>query len=181
MRRCVDATTRAASGLHGGAVMLNIQTTLIAIAISATVSGFGVWRYQSNKYEAQIATIRLEQAQDMAAASAKALEDFTAMQRIKDDAIIQAEHRANLNAQAAARAATSADRLRSDLAKANARIQSATRAAVDQYAATVGDVFGQCVEEYRSLAEKADGHASNVQLMIDSWPASKSDASAGIK
>ena len=173
MQGRVDATARASSGLYGGAVMLGIQTTLIAAAIAATVSGFGVWRYQSNKYEAQIAEIRLEQAQDMAAASAKALEDFTAMQRIKDDAIIQAEHRAQINAQAAARAATSADRLRSDLNKANARIQSATREAVAQYAATVTDVFGQCVQEYRGMAEKADGHASNVKLMIDAWPSNK--------
>ena len=150
--------------------MLNIQTTLIAAAIAATVSGLGVWRYQSHKYEAQIAAIRLEQAQDMAAASAKALADFTEMQRIKDDAIIQAEHRAQINAQAAARAAASADRLRSDLAKANARISTATRAAVDQYAATLADVFGQCVQEYRALGEKATGHSSDVQLMLDAWP-----------
>jgi hypothetical protein len=160
-------------------LMLNIQTSLIAIAISATVSGFGVWRYQSHKYEAQIAEIRLEQAQDMAAASAKALEDFTAMQKVKDDAILQAEHRAQINAQAAARAATSADRLRSDLAKASARIQSATREAVAQYAATVTDVFGQCVRRYRSLAEKATGHASDVQLMLDAWPKHQSNVLTG--
>lgn len=159
--------------------MLNIQATLLAIAISATVSGFGVWRYQSHKYEAQIAEIRLEQAQDMAAASAKALEDFTEMQKVKDDAIIQAEHRAQINAQAAARAATNADRLRSDLAKANARISTAARAAVDQYAATLGDVFGECVQEYRALGEKATGHVSDVELMIDSWPKVQSNVLTG--
>lgn len=150
--------------------MLNIQTTLIAIAVSATVSGLGVWRYQSHKYEAQIAAIRLEQAQDMAAASAKALEDFTEMQRIKDDAIIQAEQRAQINAQAAALAAAGADRLRADLAKANARISTATREAVNQYALAVADVFEQCTSRYSDLAEKATGHASDVQLMIEAWP-----------
>jgi malate/lactate dehydrogenase len=162
-------------------LMLNIQTTLLAIAISATVSGFGVWRYQSHKYEVQIAEIRLEQAQDMAAASARALEDFTAMQRTKDDAITQAEHRAQTNAKAAARAAAGADRLRSDLAKANARISTATREAVNQYAATIGDVFGQCVEEYRALGEKATGHASDVRLMIDSWPSTKEKSPTIVK
>jgi len=155
--------------------MLGIQTALIAAAISATVSGFGVWRYQSNKYEAQIATMRLEQAHDMAAASAKALEDFTAMQKVKDDAIIQAEHRAQINAKAAARATAGADRLRSDLAKANARISTATRAAVDQYAATLGDVFGECVAEYRALGEKADRHYSDSIMLIDAWPRVSTD------
>ena len=161
--------------------MLNIQTTLIAAAIAATVSGFGAWRYQAYKYEAKIATIRQEQAQDMAAASAKALADFTAMQRIKDDAILQAERRAQINAQAATRAAAGADRLRADLAKANARIQSATREAVNQYAATVAAVFGQCVEEYRGMAEKATGHASDVQLMIDAWPTAPVNLSSSPK
>jgi len=150
--------------------MLGIQTTLIAAAIAAAATGAGVWRYQSNKYEAQISAIRLEQMQDMLDASDLALKNFTEMQRIKDDAILEAERRATLNAQAAARAAASADRLRSDLSKANARIQSATRAAVDQYAATVSDVFGQCVAEYRDMAEKATGHASDVKLMLDAWP-----------
>jgi hypothetical protein len=162
-------------------MMLNIQTTLIAATVAAALTGAGVWRYQSNKYEAQIATIRLEQAQDMAAASAKALQDFTEMQKVKDDAIIQAEHRAQINAQAAARATAGADRLRADLTKANARIQSATREAVDQYAATLGDVFGECIQEYRGLAEKATGHASDVKLMIDSRPSTKEKSPTIVK
>jgi len=161
--------------------MLNIQTTLIAAAIAATVSGFGVWRYQSHKYEAQIATIRQEQSQDMAAASAKALADFTAMQKVKDDAILQAERRAQINAQAATRATVSADRLRADLAKANARIQSATREAVNQYAATVTDVFGECVAEYRTLAEKSDQHVNDVKLMLDAWPKPHTSVLTGSK
>jgi hypothetical protein len=160
-------------------LMLNIQTTLIAAAVTAAVTGFGVWRYQGYKYEAQIAEIRLEQAVDLAKQSHLALEDFTEMQRIKDDAITQAEHRAQTNAKAAARANAGADRLRSDLAKASARIQSATREAVAQYAATVTDVFGQCVRRYRSLAEKATGHASDVQLMLDAWPKHQSNVLTG--
>ena len=159
--------------------MLGIQTTLIAAAIAAAATGAGVWRYQSNKYEAQIAELRLEQAKDMAAASDLALKNFTEMQRTKDEAILEAERRATLNAQAAARAASSADRLRADLSKANARIQSATREAVDQYAVALGDVFGECIQEYRSLAEKADGHASNVKLMLDAWPKPQANVFTG--
>ena len=101
------------------------------------------------------------------------------MQRIKDDAILQAEHRAQINAQAAARATAGADRLRSDLAKANARISTATRAALDQYAAALGDVFGECVQEYRALAEKATGHTSDVQLMLDASPKHQSNVLTG--
>jgi hypothetical protein len=159
--------------------MLNIQTTIIAAAVAAFIFGAGVWRYQSNKYEAQIAEIRLEQAKDMAAASDLALKNFTDMQRIKDEAIIEAERRATLNAQAAARATVSADRLRADLSKANARISTATRAAVDQYAATVTDVFGECIKEYRSVAEKATGHSSDVRLMIEAWPKPQANVFTG--
>ena len=147
--------------------MLGIQTTLIAAAIASAATGAGVWHYQSYKYEAQIATIRLEQMQDMLDASDLALEEFTKMQGVKDEAIAKAVQRAQVNAQAAARAAGAADRLRSDLSKANARISTATRAAVDQYAAAVSDVFGECIKEYRSVAEKATGHASDVKLMLD--------------
>jgi hypothetical protein len=151
----------------------SLQTTVIACAVSAAAAFGGAWTVQGWRYGEQIAGIRLEQAVDLVKQSDLALEDFTAMQRTKDDAIIQAEHRAQINAQAAARAATNADRLRSDLAKANARISTAARAAVDQYAATVTDVFGQCVQEYRGMAEKATGHASDVKLMHDAWPSNK--------
>lgn len=152
---------------------------IIACAVSAAAAFGGAWTVQGWRYGEQIAEIRLEQAVDLAKQSHLALEVFTEMQRIKDDAITQAEHRAQTNAKAAARANAGADRLRSDLAKASARIQSATREAVAQYAATVTDVFGQCVRRYRSLAEKATGHASDVQLMLDAWPKHQSHVLTG--
>lgn len=145
-------------------------TTVLIIGAAAT-SGFAAWKYQEARYKAEIYKIREENTAEKLAAGSKAMQEYFELQRTKDAAIESAKLREEASARAAADAALHADKLRKQLAAANSRIATATREAVNQYAATLGDVFGQCVQEYRGMAEKATGHASDVQLMIEAWPA----------
>jgi len=145
-------------------------TTELLMIATAAGSGFAAWKYQEARYEAEIYKIRGENTAEKLLASSKAMQEYFELQRIKDAAIERAKIREQASARAAADAAAHADKLRRQLAAANSRIATATREAVDQYAATLGDVFGQCVQEYRALGEKADKHVNDVRVMQEAWP-----------
>jgi len=153
------------------------QETLIACAVSGAVSAAaafgGAWTVQGWRYGERIADMNTAQALQLAQANADALERTKNMQGVKDEAIRQAEDRAKVQAVAAANARADAGRLRDQLTAADKRISTASRAAVDQYAATLGIVFGQCVEEYRGMAESAQGHSDDARLMLEAWPSAK--------
>lgn len=139
---------------------------LAAALIGAALAGFTAWEAQ----EARIARLKMQHAEAHAQAAAQALAATAQMQKDKDDAIQQAQERAAQNAAAAAAARRTADSLREQLSTAQQRIASASAASVAEYAATASAVLGECIGEYQALAEKADGHASTVRLMQDSWP-----------
>jgi hypothetical protein len=63
-----------------------------------------------------------------------------------------------------------ASRLRDELSAIQRSLPSLTEQAVRQYAATAGDVFGACVQEYRDLAEVADRLSNEKQLILEAWP-----------
>lgn len=148
--------------------MVGVRMTgyIAAALIGAAIAGFTVWEAQ----EVRIARIKMQHAETHAQAAAQALATTAQMQKDKDDAIQQAQERAQQNAAAAAAARRTADSLREQLSTAQQRIATASVSAVAEYAATASAVLGECIGEYQALAEKADGHASTVRLMQDSWP-----------
>jgi hypothetical protein len=107
-------------------------------------------------------------AQGEAAAATLKLE--RTWQKEKDDAVAEAEKRATASAASAATARALTERMLGVISDANRRIATAPQEAVRQYAATVNEVFGQCVQEYRGLAAKADGHADDIKTLMDAWP-----------
>jgi len=72
----------------------------------------------------------------------------------------------------AAGARSELDRLRNAVRVAASRnsVPGTTPSASDQYAATEGQLLAQCAAEYQQLGEAADGHASDVQTLTESWP-----------
>ena len=145
--------------------------THIASAAIAGVLAFGAgWQVQAWRYGEQIATIK-QQHTDAALSSARNALKLTEHYRENADAAVKkAEARAAQNKRDADSLRTELDGLRGDLANVPDRIRSATREAVDQYAATATVVFGECAARYSELAEKAQGHAATVQLLMESWP-----------
>lgn len=139
----------------------------LAICLGCFLAGWIVNGWQA---DAVISGIRTEHAAQVAINASKALERYETMERTKDEAIKAAQERETQFKADAGRAAATADGLRKQLASVPTRIATASRAAVDEYANTAGELLGQCTAEYQQVAEAADRHASNERLIHDAWP-----------
>jgi hypothetical protein len=138
---------------------------------AALVLAFGTgWVAQGWRMGAEHAALEMRYATRLAQAQENALKEYARLEKVKDDAIREAEIEAEKNAAAAAAAARAADRLRGDVAELRARIAAAPRATVDQYAATASELLADCGRELADVAAKADGHAADVRLMLAAWP-----------
>ena len=60
--------------------------------------------------------------------------------------------------------------LRNDLAAIRNGLSSATTETCAITANAAIDVFGQCTEEYRAMAEVADRHANDAKMIHEAWP-----------
>ena len=143
---------------------------LIAAGV-ALVLAFGAgWAVQGWRMGAEYAALEKRYATRLAQAQENALKEYARLEKVKNDAVKAAEIEAEKNAIAAATAARAADRLRGDVASLRASIAAAPRPAVDQYAATAGELLGACAAEYQWMAEQADKHLVNERLLIGAWP-----------
>ena len=150
--------------------MIPFGTHIAAAAIAAALAFGAAWQVQGMRYGEQISNLKREHA-EAAASSAKSALKLTEHYRENADAAVKkAEARAAQNKRDADRLRSELDGLRGDLADVPGRIRSATREAVDQYAATATVVFGECAARYSELAVSATGHASDVRTMMDAWP-----------
>ena len=68
------------------------------------------------------------------------------------------------------RARSAAAGLRDDLAAVRNGLSAATAEACAVTATAAIDVFGQCSEEYRALAEVSDRHANDAKMIHEAWP-----------
>ena len=62
------------------------------------------------------------------------------------------------------------DGLRGTLYDFRASLPGASTAALIARADTAAELFGACVNEYRSVAESADRHAADAVMLIEAWP-----------
>lgn len=145
--------------------------THIAAALVAGALAFGAgWQVQAWRYGEQIATIKLEHAEAIASSAKSALKLTEHYRENADASVRKAEARAAQNKRDADRLRDELAGLRGDLAEVPDRIRSASREAVDQYAAAATVVFGECAARYSELAGAATGHASDVQTLMEAWP-----------
>ena len=90
------------------------------------------------------------------------------------DKYIEVEQNAIKKIQDANAAARSADLAASGLSKqlseANKRLSSAPKQTIINYIIANSELLESCTTEYRSLAEKADGHVIDVRRLNESWP-----------
>lgn len=150
--------------------MIPFATHIAAAAIAAALAFGAGWQVQAWRYGEQIATIK-QQHTDAALSSARNALKLTEHYRGNADAAVRkAEARAAQNKRDADALRGELDGLRGDLADVPSRIRSATREAVDQYAAAATAVFEHCARRYSDMAVTATGHASDVQTLMDAWP-----------
>lgn len=104
----------------------------------------------------------------------KAKEQKAITEKAWSDKYIKVEQNAIKKIQDANAAARSADLAASGLSKqldeANKRLSTAPRETIIEYTITNGELLEACTAEYRGMAEKADGHAIDVERLSGTWP-----------
>lgn len=147
-----------------------IRAAVVAGLAGLVLGVFGTATLLNARHAEQIAERDTAFAESVSWASQQALERYKQLETQKNDALKAAQLLIDRNRADAGAARAERDRLRADLARVPARIATATRAAVDEYAATVTVVFEQCTERYIGVAGKADEHAASAGALEAGWP-----------
>ena len=159
----------------------NKRWTLIIVLLIYAV--FQTWQSNSlagdlNKAKADCKT-KVQQEVDKAVkpyqdAITKAKEQKAITEKAWSDKYIEVEQNAIKKIQDANAAARSADLAASGLSKqlseANKRLSAASRQTIIEYTITSSEILEACTAEYRGMAEKADGHAIDVERLREVWP-----------
>jgi hypothetical protein len=140
-----------------------------AICCAGLFGWGGINAYRATAAKAETEAIKAAQAQALADAVSNAWAESDRLQKVKDDAIADAEKRAKENAAVAGRARSELDRLRRIVASASTSTDPACKAVADR-AAALGDVFGECAGELTEMGRKADAHASDLRTFQSAWP-----------
>lgn len=146
------------------------RAKVLVLAVLLGIAFAAGWWVSAQRAEARISLLKTDHAEQKMRASASALASYSRMEKTKDDAIKSAQERAGRLQADAGAAAAAADGLRKQLAGVPARITAASRAAVDEYAATAGELLSACTAEYQWMARQADGHANDARMITESWP-----------
>lgn len=149
-------------GMLLGSYKLPIIVAVSVIA-GATING---WRLN-----AKIDKMVAEHSMAVQKATTEALNETVRMQKAKDEVIAQTQQEVQRNADAAAAASRERDRLRNALTASRSALSNSTPASVAKYAETVTTVFEQCTREYTEMAGNADKHATDTELLFNSWKA----------
>lgn len=97
------------------------------------------------------------------------MKESARLQKLKDDALYEANKISQRNAQAAASARTELDRVRKQLASTT-DLSTFTCPSVRDYASTLSVVFGECATAIKELAQKADGHSLDSKTLEGAFP-----------
>jgi len=141
-----------------------------AIIVAAIVGFSSAWAVQGWRYGEQIATMQKEAAQATTKAVQKAMEKTQADQKRKDDALQEANLRAQKNAALARDLDGDVDRMRKQLAANTTSLPGATCEASRNYATTISGLLEACTTRYSDVARAATGHASDVKTLESAWP-----------
>lgn len=142
-------------------------------AVSVLVGAWLAWLVQEIRLDGvkvEFATYKAQVEQQAVEARYAALKQKEAWIKEKEDAEVNAVLREAQLRSERDRAVAAGRRLRDDLTTLRTRLPNAIPSAVLATADTLAGVLDQCQSDYRALAEVCDGHASDVQTLIDAWP-----------
>jgi len=147
-----------------------MNPTLIAALVSLAIGFGGGWASNGWRLGSEIAQMQAQAAIDLSNSLKDALDQTVKYQRTKDEAIKKAERRALDNMRLAAAAGAESDKLRMQLSDAANNIPRATHTSLVAHATTLNAVFSECQRGYEAMGRNAQGHASDVQTLMDAWP-----------
>lgn len=147
-----------------------IYTNIAAGIAGAAIAFAGAWQVQNWRYGEQINDIKFEQSEAARKVFETAQREHDIQQAKKDEALNEANKRAQKNAALARELDGDVDRMRKQLASASASLPEATCEAARDYASALSDVYGSCVQEYRGVAKALDGALSDLKTLEQAWP-----------
>lgn len=147
-----------------------IYTHMAAGLVAAAMGATAAWNVQSWRYDAQIADLKAAHVQAHNLAAEEATRIFRANTEKYQGALNDARVREAALRRDLAAARRTVDGLRGTLYDFRASLPGASTAALIARADTAAELFGACVDEYRSVAESADRHASDAVMLIEAWP-----------
>ncbi|WP_336022209.1 hypothetical protein [Acinetobacter lwoffii] len=148
---------------------------VVLLALLALAVAFGAWKHfalehSESQREADIA----KAIKPYVDAIDLAQQEKVTIMQTWSAKIIEVEQNAIKKIQDANAAARSADLAASGLSKqlseANKRLSTASKETIIEYTVTNSELLEACTAEYRSMAEKADGHAIDVERLSEAWP-----------
>jgi hypothetical protein len=149
--------------------MLDFKTTVIASVAALVIGALGGWTANGWRLNGKIDQMIARHSLDLSKATEAALAETVRLQKVKDDALEEANKLAQKNANAAASARSELSRVRKQLAN-SVTIGSATCASTRSYADTLSVVFGECATRLVEVAKDADGHAADSRTFQRAWP-----------
>lgn len=148
-----------------------MKNWILAAVVAAVFAG-GWWAGSVHEQASWLAEkLAMSAERDKQINDARAAESAMREQIMKaqEDA---AEREKRMVADAAA-AGRAADGLRDEIAGLRRGLSAATAEANRRTADAALDVFQQCTDEYRAVAQAADQHASDAVTLDQAWPASE--------
>lgn len=142
-----------------------------------TLIGLGVQTWRASIWQKYYDTLDAKYQTDLAKAEAlteKVKTDALTKEKQWSEKLLKAEiqHREDIkHIIADSNSAKSAiDRLSKQVDTASSRMSTATRETIIEYSNASGVVLEKCVNEYRTVAQRADEHAADAKRLNESWP-----------
>ena len=143
---------------------------LILSALGGAWVAWSIQGFRLDDLEHDFAGYRQQVQQQALDARQAALKQQAAWIKEKEDAEQKAAEREATLRVERDRAIAGARRLRDDLTTLRARLPNAIPSACIATADALAGLLDQCQQEYRVMGEIADGHASDVQTLMEAWP-----------
>lgn len=155
------------------------ETVIITMAVFLllAITALGVQSWRVNHFKSEFTLLDAKYKTEVAEAKAMA-EQAKASAALKEKQWSEQQLKAEQNYNAKIKqiesdsriANASADSLSKQLKIASSRLSSATKETIIEYTNTSSDILENCITEYRTVAEKADGHTADAEKLIEAWP-----------
>ena len=155
------------------------ETVIIAMAVFLllAITALGIQSWRVNHFKSEYTLLNAKYKTEVAEAKALA-EQAKASASLKEKQWSEQQLKAEQNYNAKIKqiesdadlAQSNADSLSKQLKIATSRLPSATKETIVEYTNTNSDILENCITEYRTVAEKADGHAADAERLRDAWP-----------
>ena len=155
------------------------ETVIIAMAVFLllAITALGVQSWRVNHFKSEYTLLNAKYKTEVAEAKALA-EQAKASAALKEKQWSEQQLKAEQNYNAKIKqiesdadiAQSSADSLSKQLKIAGSRLSSASKETIVEYTIANSDILENCITEYRTVAEKADGHAADAERLREAWP-----------